>query len=104
MPRVDAAMVRDRQRSRIAGLLEQPLLLLPEPGQGLARGDDVEVEIAQSSGELLGRGERRLFRRISLLAPRRKHFRDQTLSFGNGTEPGWRRAEKHLGAVGNPGR
>src|SRR5918994_3871698 len=90
------------QASRIAGLLRKSLLLLPEPGQGLPRGDGVEVEIAQRGGELLGRSWHGFLRRLSRLVPRLVLFPDQTLSVGQGMELGWRLGEKHLGAVGDP--
>ena len=89
--------------SRIAGLLEQPLLLLPEPGQGLARGDDVEVEIAQGGGELLGRGERQRPEDQPAGATADPLPRsDSQLRPWHGA--GAALAEKQLGAVGNPGR
>src|ERR671911_2896729 len=72
------------QASPIAGLLRQSLLLLPEPSQGLPRGDGVEVEIAQRGGELLGRSWHGFLRRLSRLVPRLVLFRDQTLSVSQG--------------------
>src|SRR5215213_7342422 len=91
-------------RSCFTARLGQSLLLLPEPGQRLARGHGVEVEIAQCDGELLCRGWRGLSRRFRLLAPLRVLFRDQSLGFSPGSGSVRRAREQHLGTVGDPGR
>ena len=84
--------------------LRQSFLLLPEPGQRLARGDGVEVEGTQRGGDLLGWGWCTRFRRFSVFVPHRIVFRDQRFSCSHVTEPLWRLGEEHLGAIGDPGR
>src|SRR5215213_5385626 len=92
------------RRSWLTDLLQQSLLLLPEPGQGLARSHGVQVEIAQRGGELLCRRWRGLCWRFRLLAPLRILFRDQTPGFSLGIESTRRLREQYFGAVGDPGR
>src|SRR3954452_2618696 len=92
------------RRSWLTGLLQQSLLLLPEPGQRLARGHGVEVETAQRGGELLGWGWRELRWRFHLLAPLRVLFRDQNPGFRLGIESTRRLREQYFGAIGDPGR
>src|SRR5215212_12188111 len=91
------------RRSWLTDLLQQSLLLLPEPGQPLARGHVVQVETAQRGGELLCRRWRGLCWRFRLLAPLLVLFRDKTPGFILGRESTRRLREQHLGAVGDPG-